>query len=845
MTMIFGKTIPSLALAGALALLAGCGGGSDSGQENTPGTPPDSGSGGDQLVYNGPTAATDDVLQFKLNIWDNLAADDRCGGCHNEEVGQEPIFMRRDDINLAYELTLPLVDKAAPVLSRLVERAAEGHNAWDPSAADTIQNLIQRWATNTGAAENVIVLTAPEVREIGETRQFPVTSDLYAATIWPLVRDAGAANCMACHAEDTAERQQPFFASGNPDTAYFAARTLIDLNNPSASRFIQRMQENHNTWADPAGVLPQQAYSVQEMTRVINDFVGQVELVEVDPALLVSNAVGIVDDGVVASAGGRVETDVIALYQFKQGAGSVAYDTSGVEPALNLNLSPSVEWVGSWGIRIEDNGKAQGDTISSKKLNDLIKLTGEFSIESWVIPGNVTQEESRIITYSGGTNARNFSLNQTLYDYDFLMRTENSDANGMPLLNTPSADEVLQSTLQHVVATYDPIEGRKIYVNGELIVEDASNEFAGSINDWDDTFVLAVGNEVDNAQWWEGTMRLLAIHNRVLTDEQVFANFEAGVGQKYFLLFGVSHLVDMPEAYVVFSVEVYDDYSYLFEAPFFISLDRDAVPAGDIDISGIRIGINGKESPISQAFANIDMTINADNYDGALGVPLSPNPNGTLIGLENGPLNDLFFLTFDGIGGNTFARPADPDGVPADPVIAATQPELGMRLFDEIFSNMAAITTVPAASIYDFYVDEIRRSLPSAESADGFLASQQSAITQLSLAYCTELVSNAALRNSFFGDYGDLSTQAMRDALINPLLARMLVADDGSLAAHPSASDVRLRLDNDVPEPPPGSGAGLGPADYPGLLQRMAGNADTKATAVCTSVLASAAMLMQ
>jgi len=605
------------------------------------------------------------------------------------------------------------------------------------------------------------------------------------------------------------------------------------------------MRENHNTWMDPSGTLSPMAYSVQEMTAVINAFVNQVDVVEVDPSLLVSNAVGIVDDGVVASAGGRVETDVIALYQFKQGSGSVAYDTSGVEPALNLNLSPSVEWVGSWGIRIEDNGKAQGDTTSSKKLNDLIKLTGEFSVEGWVIPANVTQEESRIVTYSGGTDVRNFSLNQTLYDYDFLLRTENSDANGMPLLNTPSADEVLQATLQHVVATYDPIEGRKIYVNGELIAEDATDEFAGSINDWDDTFVLAVGNEVDNAQWWEGTVRFLAIHNRVLSDEQIFANFDAGVGQKYFLLFGVSHLVDMPDAYVVFSVERYDDYSYLFDAPFFISLDRDAVPSGDINIQGIRIGINGQESVTSQAFANIGVTINAANYDSGLGVPLSPNPSGTLIGVQDGELNDLFFLTFDAIGSSIYDRPPEADGVSVDPVAAATQPELGVRLFDEIFQAMSAITTVPSESIYQFYVDEIRRSLPSAESAEGFLASQQSAITQLSLAYCTELIGNASLRNNYFGDFGDLSTQTMRDALIDPLMARMLIRGDGSLSSHPGTVDIRLRLDNDVPAPPSGSGAGLGPADYPGLLQRMGGNADSKATAVCTSVLASAVMLMQ
>ena len=40
--------------------------------------------------------------------------------------------------------------------------------------------------------------------------------------------------------------------------------------------------------------------------------------------------------------------------------------------------------------------------------------SGEFSIEAWVIPANVTQEDARIISYSAGAEQRNFTLQQTL-----------------------------------------------------------------------------------------------------------------------------------------------------------------------------------------------------------------------------------------------------------------------------------------------------------------------------------------------------------------------------------------------------------------------------------------------
>ena len=92
---------------------------------------------------------------------------------------------------------------------------------------------------------------------------------------------------------------------------------------------------------------------------------------------------------------------------------------------------------------------------------------------------------------------------------------------------------------------------------------------------------------------------MVAVHNRALTEPQIQQNFDAGVGQKFFLLFSVSHLINVPESYIVFEASIFDSYAYLFRAPFFISLDPTAAPDG-IDVEGIRIGINGVEVPVGQ-----------------------------------------------------------------------------------------------------------------------------------------------------------------------------------------------------------------------------------------------------
>ena len=259
------------------------------------------------------------------------------------------------------------------------------------------------------------------------------------------------------------------------------------------------------------------------------------------------------------------------MWEFKTGSGTVAYDTSGVEPAIDLTLSGDVTWVGGWGINVR-SGKAQGSTTTSKKLHDLIKATGEYTIEAWVAPGNVAQEESRIVSYSGGVMARNFMLGQTLYSYDFHNRSSSSNQNGDPKLTTSADDEDLQATLQHVVATYDPVNGRRIYVNGEF-TEDVDPVAGGTLGDWDDTFAFVLGNEVSGDRQFQGVFRMVAIYNRAITPAQITQNFQAGVGEKFYLLFSVSHLVDMPQAYVMFEVSQLDSYGYLFDKPTFISLD--------------------------------------------------------------------------------------------------------------------------------------------------------------------------------------------------------------------------------------------------------------------------------
>jgi hypothetical protein len=516
-----------------------------------------------------------------------------------------------------------------------------------------------------------------------------------------------------------------------------------------------------------------------------------------------------------------------------------------VAPALDLNLSGDVEWFGGWGITI-NNGKAQGTTTASRKIFDFVQASGgQFSIEAWVIPGNVTQEEARIVSYSAGTEARNVTLQQTLYDYNFQLRTSETDLNGEPALSTPSEDEVLQATLQHVVATYTPADGRRIYVNGQLVTQ-VDPVPGGTVVDWQDTFAFVLGNEASGNRLWQGTLRMVAIHDRALTAEQIQQNFDVGVGERFYLLFDISEIIQAApqSSYILFEVAQYDTYAYLFDKPHFVTLDGSS-PEG-IPIEGLRIGMNGQEAPVGQTYATLNDMLSAQEFE-ELGQPLSRL--GAVLPLEKGPEDDEFFLTFDRLAGATYDRAPFPTLV-ITPSDLPPAPHIGVRTFDEINATFAKVTGVdPNDPDVDMTFQELRQSLPAVEDVNTFLSSHQVAIAQLAIEYCNALIESPQAASYFPGfQFNAAPATAFggsnRDLLVQPLI-RNFVGNGPTgpqIATQPDYATIHQELATYAA----GGGGGAGRPDN--LVNRLiAGGSNTRSIAkgVCAATLGNAATLIQ
>jgi len=278
---------------------------------------------------------------------------------------------------------------------------------------------------------------------------------------------------------------------------------------------------------------------------------------------------------------------------------------------------------------------------------------------------------------------------------------------------------------------------------------DADPSKGGTLANWDSTFALVLGNETTGQRQWQGVIKFVAIHNRALTAAQIQQNFAAGVGQKFFLLFGVSQLTGVAQSYILFQGSQYDNYSYLFAQPKFISLDPNAMPAS-LPLSGMRIGVNGVLAPAGQSYATMSATVGGSNYTAANGQLLSAL--GTVMPATLGPSNDLFFLSFDQIGTHVHAYvDPTPPGTPPTPP-STPQPDFGVATFERVHHSLSRITGVPITdSVVKPLYQASQQSMPSGPLIAAFGPAQQTAISQLANAYCGEMMASTQLRDAFFG----------------------------------------------------------------------------------------------
>ncbi len=852
----------------AAAALAACSGGAPTTQN-----PNVNATQASQAIYSGPPPATADVQAFETNLWANVSPSNRCGACHGVGGAGSPSFARTDDINLAYQAALTVVDLSEPSNSTMVAQENAGHNCWlssNTACADIMTTWITNWAGGAlgSSGGTQIQLTAPPEITVGATKVFPSDPTLFSQTVYPVVSEW----CSRCHSDTAASPQSPYFASATLATAYAYAQPYINLNTPDQSMFYIRLaQQSHNCWGDP----PNCAADAATMLAAIQAFANGVTVTPIDPTLIVSKALSLTQ-GTVASGEGRYDVHDIAKWQFQEGSGTTAYDTSGVDPAMNLTLNGNVAWAGGWGVTLSGAGQyLQATTATSAKLAQMIGASGQYSIELWMDPANVTQTGADAVSYGDGPSSYNFALAQDAFQYQ-AYGLSSANPSDTPLTTNVNDDDgsLAQAALQHVVITYSPASGRQIYVDGQLSCAagttspcpagvDVDSLTGGTLSDWDPLAAFVLGAAPGGTHSWQGTIKFAAIHDIALTQQEVQQNYAAGVGATYYMLFDVSSLTNTPQSYIMLQASQYDNYSYLFYRPTFISLDSSWTPSAPIPIQGIRLGENGAELPNDQAWIPLNVTVQAQDYSATTGQLLSPI--GAVFPLQNGPSNDQFFLTFAQIGTNTHTYTETAPTPPTPPVLAPSS-DIGVRLWDELNSTMANLTGVP---LYSPSAQEnaglttyqsVQQQLPNVIDMQSLTSANVTSSAQLAVAYCQTMVNTPSLEAAFFGSgltAADLSesasaffgsSTAQMDLIVTPLIQNLTGQGAGGLTIASQPPDVSPDPTPD-PSTPPGASVRQELYNLIELLETenaTTPNSTANVTiAACTAVLTSATSLIK
>ena len=158
--------------------------------------------------------------------------------------------------------------------------------------------------------------------------------------------------------------------------------------------------------------------------------------------------------------------------------------------------------------------------FAADKINDTlltqIRASNQLTLEATIQPANVTQTGPvRIISFSSGSNERNFSLGQQGEQLVLRLRTPSTGVNG----TSPevSLGKIRAGETTHVLIRYSA--GRiDAFLNGKLSV--SSDAVRGGFENWTQQ-QLVFGDEVGGGRNWAGQLEGVAIYSRALSDPEI------------------------------------------------------------------------------------------------------------------------------------------------------------------------------------------------------------------------------------------------------------------------------------------------------------------------------------
>lgn len=209
-------------------------------------------------------------------------------------------------------------------------------------------------------------------------------------------------------------------------------------------------------------------------------------------------------------------------FPMSEGSGTEITDLHG-RSELTIGDPDAVDWT-SDGLRL--HGSAEIVSLEPPvDFVEAVQASDEVSVEAWIEPARLPQRGPvRVVTISRGTSTGDVDVHLGVERRGVSMRVRTD----CDLFNWTIAEDVLSAgTLHHVVVTYRPGE-LAIHVDGEEVARRRTQ--VGLLDDWDDSFLLHVGDEAGGGRAFRGTIDSIALFGNALDADEVTARFSAGPG---------------------------------------------------------------------------------------------------------------------------------------------------------------------------------------------------------------------------------------------------------------------------------------------------------------------------
>ena len=203
---------------------------------------------------------------------------------------------------------------------------------------------------------------------------------------------------------------------------------------------------------------------------------------------------------------------LVAEWHFDEGSGIIAEDTSGNNNDGTLtNMDPATDWVdGKLGKALDFDGV--DDYVDLPIMND----TSAYTMEMWIYPDALG---GFLFANDAGTSWKSSASTATWHTR--IDGSSTRDGMALPSLTT--------GEWTHLAFTYDGVNDvKKIYKNGVTVTTKTPTSHGAGSLDLDSATANMIGNSNDGSNF-NGTIDEVKIYNRVLSADEIKADYEAGL----------------------------------------------------------------------------------------------------------------------------------------------------------------------------------------------------------------------------------------------------------------------------------------------------------------------------